>query len=56
VRGEGRDAHRDERPLRSWHRADGRQELIRPRPIDGAQEGLAALREADRPLAPIVGL
>jgi [acyl-carrier-protein] S-malonyltransferase len=56
VRGEGRDAHRDERPLGRRHRADRGKELVGPRPVDDAEECLASLGQLEGPLAPVLRL
>lgn len=46
--------HRDEGALGCRHRADGRQELVRPGAIDDAQDRLAALRQLEGPLPAIL--
>lgn len=47
MRGESRDPHRDERPLGSGHRANRGEELVGPRPVDDAEQGLASLGQLE---------
>ncbi len=53
---EGSNAHRDEGPFRGRQRADRREELVGSRPVHDAEERLAALRQLERALAPVLGL
>ena len=51
---ESSHAHRDQRPFGGRHRSHGRQELVRPGPIDDPQQGRPAGGELERPLAAIL--
>ena len=52
---ERRHAHRHDGPLRRRERSDRAQELVGPRPVHHAQDGVAALGQAERPLATVLG-
>lgn len=56
VGGKRRHAHRHDRPLGGRQWPDRGQELIGSRSIDDAQDGVAAGRQAQCPLAQILGL
>ena len=56
MRRERRDAHRHDRPLGRRQRPDRRQELVGAGAVDHAQDGVAALGQAQRPLAAVLGL
>jgi hypothetical protein len=56
VRGECGDAHRHDRALGAREWADGRQELVRASAVDDAKDGVAALRQAQGPLATVLRL
>ena len=47
-------AHRDELPFGRREGAHRRQELIRPTAVDEAQQGVTALGQPERALAPIL--
>ena len=54
--GEGRDAHRHDRPLGGRQRSHRGEELIGPSPVHDAQDGVSALGQAQCTLPPVLGL